>query len=97
MLGSGRKTTSRVLGVGDWVLVGLRELAQSDFSETVFGGNAVLGINPSCRHFRHHDSKSTGAPAVGAPSSCGRFAGIGPPPTRSLPLAVLNLCACFCQ
>src|SRR5207253_4789001 len=58
IVGSARKITSRVLGAGGSVLDALSELAQSDFSETVFGGNAVLGINPSCRHFRHQLSKS---------------------------------------
>src|SRR6058998_2772258 len=56
-----------VLAFGGWVLDEFNEEAQSDFSENVFVGSAVLGTKPSCRHFRHHDSKSVGAPAVGAP------------------------------
>src|SRR5213593_3565278 len=56
-----------VLAFGGWVLDEFNEEAQSGFSENVFVGSAVLGTKPSCRHFRHHDSKSVGAPAVGAP------------------------------
>src|SRR5438477_11590343 len=79
-------------------------LAQSDFNATVFIGNAVFGTKPSCKHFRHHDSKSVVAPAVGAPTSAGlpgpapplrcpfrRFLRILPAPTRSLLLSVMPL------
>ena len=73
-------------------------LAQSDFNATVFGSNAVFGTKPSCKHFRHHDSKSVGTPAsAGVPGVAaalgwlfGRFAGILPAPTRSLLLPVLT-------
>src|SRR5258706_2656739 len=97
MVGSVRKIPSKPefeLPVG---LVPVSELAQSDFNETVLVGRAEFGINPSCRHLRHHDSKSAGealsgatrslplpvltagaAPTLGAPASCGRFAGILP-------------------
>ena len=60
--------------------------AQSDFSEVVFIGSAVLGMKPSCSHFRQDDSKSVGAPASpGVPGAAaalgwvfGRFAGVSP-------------------
>ena len=35
----------------------------SVFAVTVFGGNAVFGMKPSWRHFRHHPSKSPGVAA----------------------------------
>src|SRR5712692_910700 len=74
MVESVRKTSSYVLGLGGWVLEEFNDAAQSDFSETVFVASAVLGTNPSCRHLRHHDSKSVGAELATA--------------TRSLPLPV---------
>src|ERR1700738_4260148 len=91
MLGSARKTSSNSepLLPGSAVPFAFgcaNDAAQSDFNETGSAGSAELGINPSCKHFRHHDSKSLGAPA-----SCGRFAGILPASsTRSLPLPVLT-------
>src|SRR5207237_3399694 len=103
IVGSARKTISYLGSAGvPPVFVCESALAQSDFNVTVFAGSAVFGTNPSCKHFRHHDSKSVGAlagapavgppavgaPAVGAPASCGRFAGILPAPsTRWLPPA----------
>src|SRR5947207_7364802 len=103
MVGSGRKMSSYesvLAGSADVPDAFVREsaLAQSDFSETVLVGSAELGTKPSCRHFRHHDSKSAGAPASprapGAAAALGwvdgRFAGILPAScTRSLTLAVL--------
>src|SRR5437763_15711129 len=110
MVGSARKTISYdptgSAGVPP-TFVCASELSQSDFNATVFAGSAVFGTNPSCKHFRHHDSKSVGAPAVGAPASAGvpgaaaalgwpfgRFAGILPAPTRSLLLPVLTPVPC---
>src|SRR6266404_6810998 len=91
MVGSVRNSSSKpefepFVTVG---LVPVSEFAQSDFNETVLVGRAEFGINPSCKHLRHHDSKSAGAAdGEGAPASCGRFAGILPASTRSLPRAV---------
>ncbi len=82
------------------------EYASDGNNVIVLVGDAVLGMNPSCSHLRHWLSKSAGvtagAPAEGAPASCGRFAGVPPAfsfwglglatvelCTRSLPLAVL--------
>src|SRR2546427_11849292 len=100
MVGSARKTISYdptgSAGVPP-AFVCASELSQSDFIATVFAGSAVFGTNPSCKLFRHLDSKSVGAPAVGAPASCGRFAGILPAPTRSLLLPVPTPCACVRQ
>src|SRR5213593_2165334 len=78
IVGSGRKTSSKEtsLTVG---LVPASALAQSDFSEIVFAARAVLGTKPSCRHRRHQDSKS-GVGGTGAPTACGRLAGILPAP-----------------
>src|SRR5882672_12674715 len=63
IVGSGRKTSSKepvLAGSADVPSAFLcdSELAQSDFSETVFAVSAVFGTKPSCRHLRHHDSKS---------------------------------------
>src|SRR6266404_8077012 len=78
MVGSVRNSSSKpefepFVTVG---LVPVSEFAQSDFNETVLVGRAEFGINPSCRHLRHHDSKSAGGALTGL--------------TRSLPLAVLT-------
>src|SRR5260370_41693529 len=91
MVGSVRKTNSRELGAGGWGLDEFNPDAQSDLSDKVFTGAAELGMKPSCRHLRHHDSKS-GAP-VGAPASSGRFAGSLPAFCRgALPLDARLAC-----
>src|SRR2546426_10706603 len=100
MVGSAQKPISSAPAGGGGArpaFVCASDLSQSDFNATVFAGSAVFGTNPSCKHFRPHDSNSAGAPAVGAPASCGRFAGILPAPTRSLLLPVLTPCACVRQ
>src|SRR5881394_2424662 len=71
MLGSVRKTTSYpelpATGAGACPLL---------FAAKVFNGSAELGMKPSCKHFRHHDSKSFVA-AAACGGDCGVACGLG--------------------
>src|SRR3954470_21067480 len=77
-LGSGRKTSSTPwpVGVGE-------EAEKSALTDTVFGGNAVLPIMPSCSHLRQALSNALGAGAgvnVAGPVGAAASAVVGAPP-----------------
>src|SRR3954471_15830374 len=77
-LGSGRKTSSTPwpVGVGE-------EAEKSALTDTVFGGNAVLPIMPSCSHLRQALSNALGAGAgvnVAGPVGAAASAVVGAAP-----------------
>src|SRR3954469_7227666 len=77
-LGSGRKTSST-----PWLVAVGEAVEKSALTDTVFGGNAVLPIMPSCSHLRQALSNALGAGAgvnVAGPDGAAASVGADAPP-----------------